>query len=53
MVDVAALAAEEAARYDIEAEGEGVVARGDPRLLRRMIATCWRTPGGMPQRPSA
>src|SRR5688572_9573279 len=37
MVDVTALAAEEAARYDIEAEGEGVVARGNPRLLRRMI----------------
>jgi signal transduction histidine kinase len=36
-VDLLALAAEEAARYDIEAHGEPVLMRGDPRLLRRMI----------------
>ena len=36
-VDVLALAAEEAARYDLEAQGEPFVLRGDPRLLRRMI----------------
>lgn len=36
-VDLLALAAEEAARYDVEAQGEPFVLRGDPRLLRRMI----------------
>jgi signal transduction histidine kinase len=36
-VDLLALAAEEAARYDVEAQGEPFVVRGDPRLLRRMI----------------
>ncbi|HEV2430609.1 MAG TPA: ATP-binding protein [Burkholderiales bacterium] len=36
-VDLLALAAEEAARYDIEAQGEPTMMRGDPRLLRRMI----------------
>jgi len=36
-VDLLALAAEECARYDLEAQGEPVVIRGDPRLLRRMI----------------
>jgi len=36
-VDLLALAAEEAARYDIEAQGESLFLRGDPRLLRRMI----------------
>jgi len=37
-VDVLALAAEEAARYDAaEAHGKSAVVRGDPRLLRRMI----------------
>jgi len=37
-VDVLALAAEEAARYDAaEAQGKSAVVRGDPRLLRRMI----------------
>jgi len=36
-VDLLALAAEEAARYDVEAQGKPVVIRGDPRLLRRMI----------------
>jgi signal transduction histidine kinase len=36
-VDVTALAAEEAARYGVEVEGEGAAVRGDPRLLRRMI----------------
>jgi len=36
-VDLLALAAEEAARYDVEAQGEPTVIRGDPRLLRRMI----------------
>jgi signal transduction histidine kinase len=36
-VDVLALAAEEAARYDVEAQGEPTMMRGDPRLLRRMI----------------
>ncbi len=36
-VDLLALAAEEAARYDVEAQGESFVVRGDPRLLRRMI----------------
>ena len=36
-VDLLALAAEEAARYDVEAQGEPTMMRGDPRLLRRMI----------------
>jgi signal transduction histidine kinase len=36
-VDLLALAAEEAARYDVEAQGESFVLRGDPRLLRRMV----------------
>lgn len=36
-VDLLALAAEEAARYDVEAQGEPATIRGDPRLLRRMI----------------
>jgi signal transduction histidine kinase len=36
-VDLLALAAEEAARYDLEAHGEPFVMRGDARLLRRMI----------------
>jgi signal transduction histidine kinase len=36
-VDLLALAAEEAARYDLEAQGEPFVLRGDPRLLRRMV----------------
>jgi signal transduction histidine kinase len=36
-VDLLALAAEEAARYDLEAQGEPFVMRGDPRLLRRMV----------------
>jgi signal transduction histidine kinase len=36
-VDLLALAAEECARYGLEAQGEPVIMRGDPRLLRRMI----------------
>jgi signal transduction histidine kinase len=36
-VDLLALAAEEAARYDVEAQGEPTMMRGDPRLLRRMV----------------
>jgi signal transduction histidine kinase len=36
-VDLLALAAEEAARYDVEAQGEPFMMRGDARLLRRMI----------------
>ena len=36
-LDALALAAEEAARYDVEAQGEPFIVRGDPRLLRRMI----------------
>ncbi len=37
-VDLLALAAEECARYEsAELDGEPVAARGDPRLLRRMI----------------
>jgi signal transduction histidine kinase len=36
-VDLLALAAEEAARYGIEAEGASMMVRGDARLLRRMI----------------
>jgi len=32
------------ARYEnAELEGEPVAVRGDPRLLRRMPATCWKT----------
>jgi signal transduction histidine kinase len=36
-LDVTALAAEEASRYDTEVEGAAATVRGDPRLLRRMI----------------
>jgi signal transduction histidine kinase len=36
-VDLLALAAEEAARYELEVQGEPLVVRGDPRLLRRLI----------------
>jgi signal transduction histidine kinase len=37
-VDLLALAAEECARYDdTQLDGESAMARGDPRLLRRMI----------------
>jgi signal transduction histidine kinase len=36
-VELLALTAEEAARYDAAVEGETAVARGDPSLLRRMI----------------
>ena len=36
-VDLLALAAEEAARYDLEVRGEPAPMRGDPRLLRRLI----------------
>jgi signal transduction histidine kinase len=36
-VDLLALAAEEAARYDVELTGESISLHGDPRLLRRMI----------------
>jgi signal transduction histidine kinase len=36
-VDLLALAAEEAARFELEAQGEPFVMRGDPRLLRRMV----------------
>jgi len=36
-VDLLALAAEEAARYELEVQGEPLMLRGDPRLLRRMI----------------
>ena len=36
-VDLLALAAEEAARYEVEATGERAVVRGDARLLRRAI----------------
>src|SRR5262245_18708007 len=36
-VELLALAAEEAARYDTAVEGETAVTRGDPSLLRRMI----------------
>jgi signal transduction histidine kinase len=36
-VDLLALAAEEAAHYDVEAHGEPTMIRGDPRLLRRLI----------------
>jgi signal transduction histidine kinase len=36
-VDLLALAAEEAARYDVEAQGESFVVRGEARLLRRMV----------------
>lgn len=36
-VDLLALAAEEAARYDIEVQGEPLHLRGDPRLLRRLV----------------
>ncbi|HEU4655816.1 MAG TPA: ATP-binding protein [Steroidobacteraceae bacterium] len=36
-VDLLALAAEEAAHYNLEAEGEPVIVRADPSLLRRLI----------------
>lgn len=36
-VDVLALAAEEAAHFDCEAQGESVTVHGDPALLRRMV----------------
>jgi signal transduction histidine kinase len=36
-VDLLALAAEEAARYDVEAQGEPLQLQGDPRLLRRLV----------------
>ena len=36
-VDLLALAAEEAARYGCDAEGQPVSVRGDPRLLRRLV----------------
>ena len=36
-VDLLALAAEEAARYELEAQGEPLLLRGDPRLLRRLV----------------
>lgn len=36
-VDLLALAAEEAAHYDLEATGEPVIIRGEPGLLRRLI----------------
>jgi two-component system, OmpR family, sensor histidine kinase RstB len=36
-VDLLALAAEEAAHFEREVEGEQVTVRGDPNLLRRMI----------------
>lgn len=36
-VDLLALAAEEAARVDASAEGEPVVVRGEPKLLRRVV----------------
>ncbi len=36
-VELLALTAEEAARYDAMVEGEAALARGDPALLRRMI----------------
>ncbi len=36
-VDLLALAAEEASRYDLEAEGEPTSVTGDPRLLRRLL----------------
>jgi signal transduction histidine kinase len=36
-VDLLALAAEEAARYELEVQGEPSVVQGDARLLRRAI----------------
>jgi signal transduction histidine kinase len=36
-VDLLAIAAEEAARYDIEASGESAIVSGDRQLLRRVI----------------
>jgi two-component system, OmpR family, sensor histidine kinase RstB len=36
-VDLLALAAEEAARFELELEGSSFTLEGDPRLLRRMI----------------
>jgi signal transduction histidine kinase len=37
LVDLLALAAEEAAHFDLEVSGETVTLRGDPLLLRRLI----------------
>jgi signal transduction histidine kinase len=36
-VDLLALAAEEASHFDRQAEGEPVIVRGDPALLRRLV----------------
>lgn len=36
-VDLLAVAAEEGARVGVEAEGEPITVRGDPRLLRRLV----------------
>jgi signal transduction histidine kinase len=36
-LDLLGLAAEECARYDCAPEGEPVIVRGDPRLLRRLV----------------
>jgi len=36
-LDLLALVAEEAARYDLEAEGDPASVKGDPRLLRRLL----------------
>jgi signal transduction histidine kinase len=36
-VDLLALAAEEAAAYDLDAEGDAVTVTGDPALLRRLV----------------
>jgi signal transduction histidine kinase len=36
-VDLLALAAEEAARFDLAAEGKALAVRGEPALLRRMV----------------
>jgi len=52
-VDLLALAAEEAARHDLEAEGEAAVVVGDPRLLRRLLRNLLenaRRHGGGPTR---
>jgi signal transduction histidine kinase len=37
IMDLLALVAEEAARFDAEATGDAVTVTGDPRLLRRMV----------------
>ncbi len=36
-IDLLALCAEECARHDVSPQGEAVLVRGDPRLLRRLI----------------